>query len=359
MTKKNITTLNELLELNLINPADLPDLKKVADTFSISITDEVHQLIDKNNLNNDPIAKQFIPTTQELTIAKEEISDPVGDNKHKTVKGIVHRYPDRCLLTPVHVCPIYCRFCFRREKVGNGEETLTPEELKEAIHYIKNHQEIWEVILTGGDPLILKPSMLKKILHELTQIPHVAVIRIHTRIPIVESRRINAEMLAALKTNKALYIAIHANHPKEFTENAINACNQLTAAGIPLLSQTVLLKGINDNIETLSTLMRTFVQHRIKPYYLHHGDLVKGTSHFRTDIAQGLQLMRELHGRFSGLCQPTYVIDIPGGYGKVPVGHAYLAEHQHGYIIEDYLGRKHAYNKQLRERQTSSIILPD
>lgn len=345
MNKNAIRNLKALTQYGLVNTEDLPDLQKVVGNFRLSISDQMHQLIDKSD-PNDPISKQFIPSVEELTISAAELQDPIGDMTHTKVKGIVHRYPDRCLFTPVHVCPVYCRFCFRKEKVGNADETMTAQELETAFAYINEHKEIWEVILTGGDPLILKPAALKKIIKRLSAIEHVEVIRIHTRIPVVEPQRINSELIAALKCKKAVYVLLHANHPNEFSKAAIDSCAAIIDAGIPMLSQTVLLKNINDNIDVLSTLMRCFIKNRIKPYYLHHCDLARGTQHFRTTIAKGQELMKQLRGRFSGLCQPTYVLDIPGGFGKIPIGPDYLTtlENNEQYGVEDYQGNIHQYS---------------
>lgn len=347
MTKKSLRTLADLKKNQLIQEDNLLGLEKVVDNFSLAISDQMHRLIDKTN-PNDPIAKQFIPDVKELNILPAERIDPIGDETYTTVKGIVHRYPDRCLFTPVHVCPVYCRFCFRREKVGVATETLGPADLDIAFTYIQDHKEIWEVILTGGDPFILNPKVLKKLIQRLNLIEHVEVLRIHTRVPVVESHRINAEMIAALQSDKAIYIVLHANHPNEFTPEALEACASLVKAGLPMLSQTTLLKNINDNIEVLSTLMRCFIRNKIKPYYLHHGDLARGTQHFRTTIAEGQHLMKQLRGRFSGICQPTYVLDIPGGYGKVPIGPEYIhlqeSDATH-YCVEDWHGQFHRYAK--------------
>ena len=346
MHKRPIRTLDDLSQHELITTDDLTPLEQVVDNFSLSITNQMLQLIDKAN-PYDPIAMQFVPTIKELEISNTEMADPIGDDAHTTVSGIIHRYPDRCLFTPVHVCPVYCRFCFRKEKIGPASKTLTPAELEAAFTYIMDHQEIWEVIITGGDPLLLKPATLKALLNRLSSIEHVDVIRIHTRIPIVDSRRINSQMVASLKCAKPVYVALHANHPKEFTPDAVKACALLVDAGIPMLSQTVLLKDINDNIEVLSKLMRCFIKNRIKPYYLHQGDLVRGSQHFRTTIEKGQRLMKELRGRFSGICQPTYVLDIPGGYGKVPIGPNFISgKEENGltsYCVEDYLGHLHHY----------------
>ncbi len=343
--KKTIRTLDALAKKNIIRDEDISNLMPVIEDLSLAITSDMENLIDKNDFE-DPIKKQFIPSVEELQIHESEIRDPIGDDKYSPTKGIVHRYPDRCLFMPVSICPVYCRFCFRREKVSRASEKLDDKDFENAYEYIANHPEIWEVILTGGDPLVLKPKVLKKIMDRLSNIPHVDIIRIHTRVPVVSSQLIDNEMISALQSSKTVYIILHANHPNEFTEDAKNAIATIINAGIPMLSQSVLLKNINDNIETLSTLMRLFIKNRIKPYYLHHADLVKGTSHFRTSIANGQKLMKELRGRFSGLCQPTYVLDIPEGYGKIPIGPNYIQHGESHYCVEDYCGNTHTYPSQ-------------
>lgn len=345
MIKKSFRSLDALIEHKLIDKKNIPQLQNVVDNFPLAMTNQMHQLINKTD-HHDPIAKQFIPSTKELHISSLETNDPIGDNLHTKIKGIVHRYPDRCLFTPAHICPVHCRFCFRKEKIGVGSATLSPNELEAAYAYIQDHPEIWEVIITGGDPFILKPSMLKKIIAKLDAIEHVEIIRLHTRVPVVEPTLVNVDLIKALKCTKTIYVLLHANHPNEFSPASLKACAALIDAGIPMLSQTILLKDINDNIEVLSNLMRCFVKNRIKPFYLHHPDLVKGTQHFRTSIAKGQKLMQQLRGRFSGLCQPTYVLDIPGGFGKVPVGPDYLKEisDKGHYEVEDYQGRIHAYS---------------
>jgi lysine 2,3-aminomutase len=218
----------------------------------------------------------------------------------------------------VHVCPVYCRFCFRREMVGPAREpSLSPQALDAAIAYVAAHEEISEVILTGGDPFVLAPRRASDLTHRLAAIPHVKVLRWHTRVPVVDPDQVTPDFVAALKApNVATYVALHANHPREFTEAARVACARIVDAGIPMLSQTVLLKGVNDDADTLASLMRIFVENRIKPYYLHHADMAPGTSHFRTTIAHGQQLMRDLRKRVSGIALPSYVLDIPGGHAK-------------------------------------------
>ncbi len=337
-----IKTLDGLEQAGLI--ADRAGLDAVAEKYAISLTPAVLDLIDPTD-PNDPIARQYVPSAAELITTPDERADPIGDLTHSPVEGIVHRYPDRVLLKAVHVCPVYCRFCFRREMVGpQGLGTLTSTELDAAIAYIASHTEIWEVILTGGDPLVLSPRRLAAIMERLASIAHVKVIRFHTRVPVVEPERIDAAMVDALKSSgKTTYLAVHANHPRELTREARQGFDRLIAAGIMLISQTVLLAGVNDDVETLAALMRGFVENRIRPYYLHHPDLAPGTGHFRVSIEQGQALVTALRGRISGLCQPTYVLDIPGGHGKADIGAASIAGQGGCFTVRDWQGGEHAY----------------
>jgi len=312
--------------------------------FGLAGTPVKITLIDRRNLAHDPIARQFIPDIRETEIAPEELSDPIGDEARSPVKGIVHRYPDRVLLKPLHVCPVYCRFCFRRETVGPGGETLTSAELDAALAYIRGHDGIWEVILTGGDPLMLAPRRLGELVAALDAIAHVAVIRIHSRVPVVDPGRISDELVAALKPKRAsLWFGIHCNHARELTAEARGALARLADAGFPLMGQSVLLAGINDDVDTLDQLMRALVTARVKPYYLHHPDLVRGTGHFRVSIERGQALMKALRARLSGLAQPVYVLDVPGGHGKVPIGPAYLGDDPQALTVEDAFGGSHRY----------------
>ncbi len=350
MTKidRTITTPSDLAAAGFIAPDELKALEAVAARYAVAITPAMAELIDATDAD-DPIARQFVPDARELDTLPGEMADPIGDDSHSPVPGLVHRYPDRVLLKVVGVCPVYCRFCFRREMVGPEQgKPFTDTELAAALDYIRARPEIWEVILTGGDPLVLSPRRIAEITSALSTVSHVQVLRWHTRVPVVDPKRVSDELVAALKsTTKAVWVAVHANHPRELTSAAKAACARLVDAGIPLVSQTVLLKGINDDPETLGALMRAFVACRIKPYYLHHGDLAPGTSHLRTAIADGQQIMRQMRGRLSGLCQPTYVLDIPGGAGKVPIGPCHLHPEEDAaptaYIVQDIDGVRHTY----------------
>jgi lysine 2,3-aminomutase len=323
-------------------------LGAVATRYAVALPQALANLIDPNDAH-DPIARQFVPDPAELETQPQELSDPIGDDAHSPVEGIVHRYPDRVLLKLTPICAVYCRFCFRREMVGpeNGK-ALSASALARALDYIRSRPQIWEVILTGGDPLVLSPRRLRAVMKELGRIEHVKVLRIHSRVPVVEPARITPELVRAIKLRgKPTYVALHINHPRELTGAARAACARMADAGIPLLGQSVLLSGVNDTPDVLGELMRALVECRIKPYYLHHGDLAPGTAHLRTDIATGQNLMRSLRGRLSGLCQPTYVLDIPGGHGKSPIGPDYLARAGSNgaahFVIEDFNGRRHRY----------------
>lgn len=333
----------ELVDAGLAAPEKLAGLEKVAARYAVAITPALAALIETPD---DPVARQFVPATAELVTRPEELLDPIGDYTHSPVEGIVHRYPDRVLLKLTPLCAAYCRFCFRREMVGpQAGSMLAPQALDNAIDYVAARRDIWEVVLTGGDPLILSARRLKEVVTRLSRIEHLAVIRVHTRVPVADPRRVTPALIRALKArHKATYVVLHANHPRELTPAARAACARFVDAGIPMLSQSVLLRGVNDDAQTLDQLMRTFVSCRIKPYYLHHADLAPGTSHLRCTIAEGQALMRTLRGRASGLCQPSYVLDIPGGHGKSPIGPSYISGDGEGrYSVEDFNGALHCY----------------
>jgi lysine 2,3-aminomutase len=328
MSARSLRRPRELVAAGLVPSSRQAEIAAVAEQFAVAITPDMAALIDPADAA-DPIARQFVPSAAELLTTPEERADPIGDRRLSPVKGIVHRYPDRVLLKPNHVCPVYCRFCFRREQVGPEGEALTAAEFEAALDYIRARPAIWEVIVTGGDPFMLSPRRIKAMMRALDAIPHLGVIRFHSRVPIVSP----------------VYVSIHANHPRELTEATRLACRRLAGAGIPLLGQTVLLRGVNDDAAVLTALFRGLVAMRVKPYYLHHPDLARGTAEFRLGLDEGRRLMRRLRGRVSGLCQPTYVLDLPGGYGKVPVGPCYAVpgERTGDWRVEDPDGAVHPY----------------
>ena len=340
---KTARTAQDLAAAGVVAPDRIAEIDAVAARFAVAVTPDLLGLIDPGD-PADPIARQFVPSGAELEHSAEERADPIGDQAHSPIDGVVHRYPDRALLKLTQLCPVYCRFCFRREMIGPDRPGLDDEALGRALDYIRAHDEIWEVILTGGDPLVLSDRRLGAVIAALNRIDHVGVIRIHTRVPVADPARVTPALAAALRGRAAVYVLLHCNHPRELSAAARAACARLVDAGVPMLSQTVLLRGVNDDPETMTRLMRGLVAARVKPHYLHHGDLAPGTRQFRTTIAAGQDLMRRLRGSVSGLCQPTYVLDIPGGHGKVPIGPGYLAAGAAGYGVTDYRGGSHRYH---------------
>jgi lysine 2,3-aminomutase len=332
-------TIGALAAAGHLPGADLDALEAVTARYAVSVTSAVAALMDLSD-PADPIALQYLPQSAELNVQPEELADPIGDAAHSPLPGLVHRYPDRVLLKVIHACPVYCRFCFRREMVGPGGEAMSETEIAAALDYIAAHDAIREVILTGGDPFMLSARRAEALTGRLAAIPSIRVIRWHTRVPFADPARVMKGFARALRAENAVtYVGVHANHPREFTAQARAALAALADAGVVLVSQSVLLRGINDDADVLAALMRCFVENRVKPYYLHHPDLAPGTAHFRMSIAEGQDLMAELRGRISGLAQPQYVLDIPGGHGKSPIGPQYVgAGHA---LIRDFKGQVH------------------
>ncbi|QDH16354.1 lysine-2,3-aminomutase-like protein [Swingsia samuiensis] len=320
-----LRTTSDLIDAGLVPASSRDHLEAVSKHYATAIPPAFHDLI---STPDDPIGKQVIPSVYELETQPHETIDPIGDEALSPVKGIVHRYEDRALLKPLLICPLYCRFCFRREHVGPDGGLLTEAELQSAFDWIRSHNAIREIILTGGDPLMLAPRRLSHIVQTLSAIPHIETIRIHSRVPVASPERITPELLDALETDRSMWVVAHINHAREITPHAQTAIRSILARAIPVLSQSVLLRGVNDTIQDLETLLRTLVKIRIKPYYLHHLDAAPGTSHFHVPIEEGKALLANLRGRVTGLAWPTYVLDIPGGKGKVPIGPDYLLPKQ-------------------------------
>ena len=338
-----LNTPASLAAAGLVDPDAAPALEAVAARYAIAITPAVAAQIDPAD-PADPIGLQYLPSPEELVAAPGEQADPIGDGVHSPVKGIVHRYPDRLLLTATHACAVYCRFCFRREVVGpGGAGGLTPAELDAAFAYIAGRPEVWEVILTGGDPLVLSPRRIEDLVRRLADIPHVKILRVHTRLPVADPERVSEALVTALSGSRlTLAVGVHVNHARELTPAADAALSRLAGAGALLLSQTVLLRGVNDRVEVLGELMRALVERGVRPYYLHHPDRAPGTARFRVSFAEGQALVQGLRGRYSGLCQPTYILDIPGGFGKVPAGPAWIEPAATRLTVTDPWGGIHA-----------------
>ena len=331
-----------LLAAGLADARDAAALDAVAARYAVAIPPAFARLIEHPD---DPVGRQFIPHPAELDILPHERADPIGDDAFSPVPGIVHRYADRALLKPLLVCPVYCRFCFRREHVGPDGGVLPDRALAAALQWLADHPAIREVILTGGDPLLLSPRRLGAILAALDALPHVETVRIHSRVPTADPARL-AALAGTLETGKPLWLVAHINHPRELTEAARDALRTVSRRGVLLLGQSVLLRGVNDCADTLEALFRAMLAARVKPYYLHQLDPAPGTARFHVPIEHGQALLRALRGRVTGLAWPTYVIDIPGGFGKVPVGPEYLA----GESVTDPAGRRHLLAAPGRER---------
>lgn len=339
MAVRAVNGLAEMVDEGLVTPASAPALRPVEEAFRIRMTRAMRDRVDTAD---DPVARQFVPAVEELTIRDGELGDPIGDETHSPVKGLTHRYPDRVILHVTKTCEVYCRFCFRREAVGD-EGSLPEADLVAALDYVAVNPAIREVILTGGDPLVLSARRIKGLMDRLAAIAHVDVVRIHTRIPVVAPEKITPELVDALR-GPVVWVVVHTNHAQEIGEAAEAALGRLAGAGVGLLSQSVLLRGINDSVAALEELFRKLMRLRVKPYYLHHCDLAKGTGHFRTTIAEGQALMAALRGRVSGAMIPTYVLDIPGGYGKVPLVRDYAEPLGGGlWRITDWRGGVHGY----------------
>jgi len=342
MSKKIIIkNLESLKASGIVSPLKSDSLKEVANRFSVSITPTIVNSIKSSS--SGAVFSQYVPSIDELSVKEDELRDPIGDDPYTPIKGITHRYPDRVLFKPIHTCAVYCRFCFRRDKVGRADQALNSEETKAALEYIRKCKGVWEVILSGGDPLVMSPNKLAEIFSELEKISHVKVIRIHTRVPLVAPEKINKQLLQSLKTDKALFVVIHCNSHEEINNDVSDSLKRISDSGVPLLSQSVLLRNVNADPVLLEKLFRTLIENRVKPYYLHHADKAEGTSHFRTSIQDGRECMEKLRGNVSGICLPQYVLDIPGGKGKVPIGPVYLNDYEEGYQVKDWQGCEHIY----------------
>jgi lysine 2,3-aminomutase len=302
-------------ELAALFPCDRESLSLVAERYPLRISPYYLSLIQAPG---DPIWRQCVPDVREL---QEDglHPDPLEEENLSPVPGIIHRYPDRAVFLATTSCAVYCRFCMRKRKVGCSSADVDREALEAAIRYVEETPAVRDVILSGGDPLLLPDDQLEYLLQRLRKMPHVEIIRIGTRVPVTLPERITPKLCRMLKSYHPLFINTHFNHPREVTSQSSLACSRLANAGIPLGNQTVLLKGVNDDPETMKSLMQRLLAIRVRPYYIHQMDLVKGTGHFRAEVKRGLEIMRGLRGYTSGLANPYYVIDAPGGKGKIPL----------------------------------------
>jgi len=291
---------------------------------------------------HDPIWKQAVPDIAEIG-EQEGIADPLLEEAHSPVPNLIHRYPDRVVFLVSGQCAVYCRYCMRKRKVGDPF-LITGQTIAAGLEYIREHPEVRDVILSGGDPLLLDDGDLHRILEHIRSIAHIEIIRIHTRVPCTLPQRITTNLAQILKAFHPLFINIHINHPREITDASGSACHMLADAGIPLGCQTVLLKGVNDDAAVMKSLMQKLLKIRVKPYYLHHPDLVRGTRHFQTGLDVGLKIMDALRGHTSGLCVPHYMVDLPGGGGKIPLLSEYVIDKKpERWLIRNYAGKVYEY----------------
>jgi len=320
---KDIDTFERLLGVELSSTQHM-EFEQTVSKFPMSITPYYLSLIDTNNLENDPVFRQSFPSPKELIVTECEMSDPLAEDKDSPVCGVTHRYPDRVLLLVSNTCAMYCRHCTRKRRVGDIDSVPSKNEIEQGIDYIRRTPAVRDVLLSGGDPFLLSDERLDWILGELRSIEHVEVVRIGTRAPVVLPYRITEGLVKVLKKHHPIWINTHFNHPREMTRSARDSLRLLSDAGIPLGNQSVLLSGVNDCPRIMKALVHKLVQNRVRPYYLYQCDLSEGLSHFRTPVGKGIEILESLIGHTSGFCVPTYVVDAPGGGGKIPVMPNYL-----------------------------------
>ncbi len=318
-----ITSVDELEKVIKLTDKERSSINMCLKSLRMGITPYYALLMEKNNINC-PIRRQAVPSINETYISEYDSSDPLHETKDSPVYGLTHRYPDRVLLLVTDQCAMYCRHCTRRRFAGNNDKEVSIKYINNAIEYIKNHKEIRDVLISGGDALCISDQKLDHILGELSNINHVEVIRIGTRTPVVLPQRITPELCAVLKRHHPIWINTHFNHPKEITKEARKACSMLADAGVPLGNQSVLLKGINDCPYIMKKLVQELVKNRVRPYYLYQCDLSEGIEHFRTSVSAGIEIIEMLQGHTSGFAVPTFVVDAPGGGGKIPINPQYL-----------------------------------
>ncbi|OGW75810.1 MAG: hypothetical protein A2Z72_04030 [Omnitrophica bacterium RBG_13_46_9] len=330
--RNRISDVDRLSRIFSFSYTESANLKKVINKYPFAITPYYLSLIDKGN-PKDPIRLQCVPSLEEEKLYFEIQDDPLGEEKDSVLPGLVHRYPDRALITLTNMCPVYCRHCTRKREWPNGKWIRKPQEMEAIYAYISQHEEVRDVILSGGDPFILSAGRLESVLCNLRKIAHVEIIRIGTRCPVFLPQRVDEELIGVLKKYRPIWLNTHFNHPVEITKEAGEACDKILCAGIPLGNQTVLLKGINDDAETMTKLCRGLLRIGVRPYYLFQCDPVSGTAHFRTSIEKGLEIIKGMRGFTSGLAVPTFVVDGLEGQGKVPLQPNYAVSREKSYML--------------------------
>lgn len=342
--RRRITTKEILGKLIKLTPQEERGIEGCGGKLSIAIPPYFASLMDPDD-PACPIRQQCVPRGDELEISPEEMADPCSEDEHSPVHGLVHRYPDRVLFLVSEMCSMYCRYCTRSRMVGDGNHTLNTATYEKAFAYIRAHKEIRDVLISGGDPLMLGDRTLEYIIKAIKAIPHVEFVRIGTRVPVALPQRITSDLVNMLKKYSPLWMSIHFNHPKEITKRVKFACDLLADSGIPLGSQTVLLKGINDTPEVMKKLMHDLLKIRVRPYYIYQCDPIYGSKHFRTPVSVGINIMEQLRGHTSGYAVPTYVIDGPGGGGKIPMTPDYvISREKDHYVLRNYAGRRFIYH---------------
>jgi len=341
--KHRIRTKEELAQVIKLSPEEEEGTKKASGRLSLAITPYWATLIDPED-PTCPLRRQAVPVVAESIIGPHEMVDPCAEDRDSPAPYLVHRYPDRVLLLATEHCALYCRHCTRRRLVGEHQETNAPTRFDAAVEYIKSNRKIRDVLISGGDPFILEDDDIESLIVKIRAISHVEFLRIGTRVPVTLPQRITENLVTTLKKYAPIWVSIHFNHPKEITKRCKIACDMLADAGIPLGSQTVLLKGINDRPYIMKRLVHELLQIRVRPYYIYQCDPVRGTQHFRTPVAVGINIMEKLRGHTSGYAIPTYVIDGPGGGGKIPVGPNYILSQAKGkYVLRNYKGKIYTY----------------
>jgi len=341
--RNRIRSLNVLEKLVNLTQKEKLGIAGCKDKLTMSIPPYFAALMDPKN-PKCPIRLQCIPLDDELKSAPEEMRDPCGEDKYSPVHGLVHRYPDRVLFLVNEMCAMYCRYCTRSRMVGDGNHTLSKETYEAAFDYLRNHKEIRDVLISGGDPLTLSDRVLEYIIESLKGIPHIEFIRIGTRIPVTLPQRITEDLIKMLKKYSPIWMSIHFNLADEITERVKRACNMIADSGIPMGSQTVLLKGINDDPKVMKNLMHELLKIRVRPYYIYQCDPILGSKHFRTPVSTGINIIEQLRGHTTGYAIPTYVIDGPGGGGKIPVNPDYIVKKDgNKYVLRNYAGKKFTY----------------
>jgi lysine 2,3-aminomutase len=341
--KNRISTLEAISQIVKLTPEEEQGIKKASGRMMMAITPYWASLMDPDD-PNCPLRRQAIPTVAESHIGPHEMRDPCAEDRDSPADFLVHRYPDRVLLLSTEQCAMYCRHCTRRRLVGDKKETNNPNKFDKAIEYIRSNRKIRDVLISGGDPLMLEDDVLEGLIQKVRAVPHVEFLRIGTRVPVSLPQRITPAFVSMLKKYSPLFVSIHFNHPREVTRRCKVACDMLADSGIPLGSQTVLLKGINDRPYIMRKLLHELLRIRVRPYYIYQCDPVKGTQHFRTPVAVGINIIEKLRGHTSGYAVPTYVIDGPGGGGKIPVGPNYVLSQAKGkYVLRNYKGKIYTY----------------